>query len=73
AAGDGDVTVLSVGDRAEAIARAVAWARPGDALVVAGKGHEKGQLIAGTVHDFDDVEVLRTAIGSRMTAQEANS
>ncbi|MDK8510453.1 UDP-N-acetylmuramoyl-L-alanyl-D-glutamate--2,6-diaminopimelate ligase [Corynebacterium bovis] len=73
AAGDGDVTVLSVGDRAEAIARAVAWARPGDALVVAGKGHEKGQLIAGTVHDFDDVEVLRTAIGSRMTAREANS
>ncbi|MEL4153393.1 UDP-N-acetylmuramoyl-L-alanyl-D-glutamate--2,6-diaminopimelate ligase [Corynebacterium bovis] len=73
AAGDGDVTVLSVGDRAEAIARAVAWARTGDAVVVAGKGHEKGQLIAGTVHDFDDVEVLRAAIGSRTTAQEANS
>jgi UDP-N-acetylmuramoyl-L-alanyl-D-glutamate--2,6-diaminopimelate ligase len=54
--------VLEVGDRAEAIAAAVAAARPGDAVLVAGKGHETGQEIAGVVHPFDDRVVLRAAI-----------
>jgi UDP-N-acetylmuramoyl-L-alanyl-D-glutamate--2,6-diaminopimelate ligase len=51
-----------VGDRAEAIARAVARCEPGDTVVVAGKGHEQGQEIAGVIHPFDDAAVLRAAI-----------
>ncbi|MBU4240489.1 MAG: UDP-N-acetylmuramoyl-L-alanyl-D-glutamate--2,6-diaminopimelate ligase, partial [Actinobacteria bacterium] len=49
-------------DRREAIARAVGMARPGDLLVVAGKGHESGQIFADRVIPFDDREVLREAL-----------
>ncbi len=49
-------------DRAEAVAAAVARARPGDTVLVAGKGHEQGQDIAGVVRPFDDRQVLREAI-----------
>ncbi|MGW7006283.1 UDP-N-acetylmuramoyl-L-alanyl-D-glutamate--2,6-diaminopimelate ligase [Streptomyces sp. NPDC054933] len=56
----GHVTVEP--DRAAAIAAAVAVAEPGDTVLVAGKGHEQGQDIAGVVRPFDDREVLRTAI-----------
>ncbi len=44
-------------DRAAAIAQAVALASPGDVVVVAGKGHETGQYVAGTVLPFDDRQV----------------
>lgn len=54
--------VLEVAGRAEAIAAAVAAARAGDTVLVAGKGHETGQEIAGVVHPFDDRIVLREAI-----------
>jgi len=50
--------VHEVGDRRAAIRLAVSLAEEGDALVVAGKGHEKGQEIDGTVYPFDDREVL---------------
>ncbi len=43
-------------------AAAVALACPGDTLLVAGKGHETGQEVAGTVHPFDDREVLREVL-----------
>ncbi|MFF8605163.1 UDP-N-acetylmuramoyl-L-alanyl-D-glutamate--2,6-diaminopimelate ligase [Streptomyces sp. NPDC015346] len=56
----GDVLVDA--DRAAAIAAAVARARPGDTVLVAGKGHEQGQDIAGVVRPFDDRQVLREAI-----------
>ena len=56
----GEVQVFE--DRAAAIAAAVARAEPGDTVVVAGKGHEQGQDIAGVVRPFDDREVLREAI-----------
>ncbi|MBC3185218.1 UDP-N-acetylmuramoyl-L-alanyl-D-glutamate--2,6-diaminopimelate ligase [Corynebacterium sp. zg-331] len=56
--------IVEVGQRREAIAALVAWARPGDAIVVAGKGHENGQLIRGVNHPFDDREELRRAIES---------
>ena len=56
------VTIQEIADRAEAIAAAVRWAEPGDAIVIAGKGHEKGQLVAGVMHDFDDVAVLSAAL-----------
>jgi UDP-N-acetylmuramoyl-L-alanyl-D-glutamate--2,6-diaminopimelate ligase len=57
--------VLEVGDRRAAIATAVAMARPGDALLIAGKGHETGQEVAGTVHPFDDRVVLREALAGQ--------
>jgi UDP-N-acetylmuramoyl-L-alanyl-D-glutamate--2,6-diaminopimelate ligase len=50
--------VLEIGDRRAAIAAAVELARPGDTLLVAGKGHETGQEVAGIVHPFDDRDVL---------------
>jgi UDP-N-acetylmuramoyl-L-alanyl-D-glutamate--2,6-diaminopimelate ligase len=49
-------------DRRAAIARAVDAARAGDVVVVAGKGHESGQEVAGSVHPFDDRVELRAAI-----------
>jgi UDP-N-acetylmuramoyl-L-alanyl-D-glutamate--2,6-diaminopimelate ligase len=57
--------VREVGDRAEAIAAAVAAAGPGDTVLVAGKGHETGQEIAGVTYPFDDREVLRAALEAR--------
>ncbi|MBO1333408.1 UDP-N-acetylmuramoyl-L-alanyl-D-glutamate--2,6-diaminopimelate ligase [Streptomyces sp. VRA16 Mangrove soil] len=56
----GEVQVFE--DRAAAIAAAVARAEPGDTVLVAGKGHEQGQDIAGVVRPFDDRLVLREAI-----------
>jgi len=60
--------VIEVGDRADAITTAVATARGGDTVLVAGKGHETGQEIAGVVHPFDDRLVLRHAIAARGAA-----
>ena len=54
---------LEIGGRREAIARAIAEAGEGDIVLVAGKGHEQGQIIGSgenmRVHPFDDVEVAR--------------
>ena len=47
---------VEIGDRAEAILRGAAMLEPGDALLIAGKGHETGQEVAGTMHPFDDAE-----------------
>ncbi|TNM31032.1 UDP-N-acetylmuramoyl-L-alanyl-D-glutamate--2,6-diaminopimelate ligase [Streptomyces sedi] len=55
-------TVLVEEDRAAAIAAAVARAEAGDTVVVAGKGHEQGQDIAGVIRSFDDRVELRSAI-----------
>lgn len=52
--------------RGAAIEALAAWAQPGDAIIVAGKGHETGQLVAGTVHPFDDRESLRAALQRRL-------
>ena len=53
-----------VGDRAEAILRGVDALGPGDALLVAGKGHESGQVIGGHVYPFDDVEQASVAVAA---------
>jgi UDP-N-acetylmuramoyl-L-alanyl-D-glutamate--2,6-diaminopimelate ligase len=52
-----------IGDRRAAIAAGVDLLGPGDVLVVAGKGHERGQTIGGVVHPFDDVEETAKALG----------
>ena len=52
-----------IGDRATAIETALNDLRAGDVLVVAGKGHEQGQIVAGTVLPFDDVSVIRRLAG----------
>lgn len=57
-AGRGTAEVIEVAGRRAAIARAVAIARTGDTVVIAGKGHERGQEIDGVIHPFDDREVL---------------
>jgi UDP-N-acetylmuramoyl-L-alanyl-D-glutamate--2,6-diaminopimelate ligase len=50
---------IDAGERAGAIARALAALGPGDVLAVAGKGHESGQTIGAVTHPFDDVAVVR--------------
>jgi len=58
--------IREVVDRREAIEQAVALARRGDVLVIAGKGHEQGQEFArGEKHPFDDVTVAREALRRR--------
>ena len=54
-------------DRARAIEQAVELARPGDVVVIAGKGHERGQEVAGVVTPFDDTEVAGEALRALKT------
>ncbi|SFQ32375.1 UDP-N-acetylmuramoyl-L-alanyl-D-glutamate--2,6-diaminopimelate ligase [Amycolatopsis arida] len=54
--------ILEIGDRRAAIVAAVGRARPGDVVLVAGKGHETGQEIEGVVHPFSDRDELEAAI-----------
>jgi UDP-N-acetylmuramoyl-L-alanyl-D-glutamate--2,6-diaminopimelate ligase len=56
---------LSIVDRREAIERAIRDAKPGDLVVIAGKGHEKYQVIGDRTMPFDDVEVGRAALVKR--------
>jgi UDP-N-acetylmuramoyl-L-alanyl-D-glutamate--2,6-diaminopimelate ligase len=59
AAADG---ALEIGDRREAIRTGIAQLAPGDVLVLAGKGHEKGQIIGDAVVPFDDFNEVREAL-----------
>jgi UDP-N-acetylmuramoyl-L-alanyl-D-glutamate--2,6-diaminopimelate ligase len=54
--------VVEIADRRDAIAHAVGWARAGDVVVIAGKGHEIGQTSGGQTRPFDDREELAAAI-----------
>lgn len=51
-----------IGDRRQAIAEAVDLLRPGDTLIIAGKGHEEGQTIGDKTHHFSDHEEARRAL-----------
>ncbi|MBV7409350.1 UDP-N-acetylmuramoyl-L-alanyl-D-glutamate--2,6-diaminopimelate ligase [Maritimibacter sp. DP1N21-5] len=53
-----------VGDRAEAILRGVDMLDPGDALLIAGKGHETGQIVGEDVLPFDDAEQASVAVAA---------
>ena len=64
---DGGHRLLTIVDRGEAIARAIELARPGDLVLIAGKGHEKYQVIGERVLPFDDVVIAREALGRRRT------
>ncbi len=65
AGGGGAAEVHEVGDRGQAVRMAVLRAAPGDSVVIAGKGHESGQEVAGVVHPFDDREVAAAALAER--------
>jgi UDP-N-acetylmuramoyl-L-alanyl-D-glutamate--2,6-diaminopimelate ligase len=68
-AGGGGALVVEP-DRRAAIAAAVETARPGDVVLIAGKGHEQGQEAAGRIVPFDDREVAREAL-RKVTASRA--
>lgn len=61
--------VIEVADRRVAIDRAVAWARPGDIVLIAGKGHESGQTSGGRTRPFDDREELAAALEAFMAGE----
>jgi UDP-N-acetylmuramoyl-L-alanyl-D-glutamate--2,6-diaminopimelate ligase len=56
---EGSAKNLSISDRKEAIKIGISLAKPGDVLLIAGKGHEKYQDINGTKHPFDDLEIAK--------------
>ncbi len=58
----GGVDLREIGDRRAAIVAAVAELRPGDALIVAGKGHETGQIVGDQVLPFSDHEAVAQAL-----------
>ncbi len=70
-AGSVGVQVLEVGDRGAAIAKAVAMIEPGDVLLVAGKGHETGQIIGATTIPFSDHEALDAAMAPALWEVDA--
>jgi UDP-N-acetylmuramoyl-L-alanyl-D-glutamate--2,6-diaminopimelate ligase len=51
-----------IGDRREAIRAAAALLGEGDILVIAGKGHEQGQIVGDVTHPFDDVSETAEAL-----------
>lgn len=57
---------IEIGDRASAIRHAVSLLKPGDTLIVAGKGHEEGQTIGTTVLPFSDHVEIRRALEERV-------
>ena len=58
---EGAPGATEIADRAEAIAAAIAMARPDDIVLLAGKGHEQGQIVGDQTLPFDDVDVARKA------------
>jgi UDP-N-acetylmuramoyl-L-alanyl-D-glutamate--2,6-diaminopimelate ligase len=64
---DSGQRVLTIVDRRAAIVKAIELAQPGDVVLVAGKGHEKYQVIDDRVLPFDDIAVAREALARRRT------
>ena len=57
---------VEIGDRAEAIRKAIAALATGDVLLVAGKGHEVGQIIGDRVVPFSDHEAVAAALQGKV-------
>jgi UDP-N-acetylmuramoyl-L-alanyl-D-glutamate--2,6-diaminopimelate ligase len=55
-----------IGDRSEAIRNAIAGLEAGDALLIAGKGHETGQIVGDRVLPFSDHDAVATALAQRV-------
>ena len=55
-----------IGDRAEAIRTAIAGLQPGDALLIAGKGHETGQIVGDRILPFSDHDAVAAALAPRV-------
>lgn len=66
---DRDVEIAEAGSRREAIDSVVAWAKPGDAVIVVGKGHEVGQIVGTVTHHFDDREELIRAVKAKLESK----
>ena len=63
---------LAIVDRREAIEKAIRDARPGDLVLIAGKGHEKYQVIGDRQLPFDDVEVAKGALARRRSGSRVS-
>ncbi len=61
----GTADIHEIGDRHEAIRTAIAAARAGDAVVIAGKGHEQGQDVGGVIHPFSDRAEVTAVLAGR--------
>lgn len=59
----GAMVVREIGDRKKAIEETIAGAGPHDVILVAGKGHEEGQIVGGETLPFDDRVVVRGVVG----------
>lgn len=59
---EGFKNVDEIGDRAQAIARGIAMLTSNDGLLIAGKGHETGQIVGGRTSPFSDSECVRTVL-----------
>src|SRR5207302_1749780 len=57
---------VEIGDRREAIGASIAALRPGDVLLIAGKGHETGQIVGKQVLPFSDHEAVAAALAGRV-------
>ena len=69
---DSSVRYLRIADRAEAIRTAVMLSRPGDILLVAGKGHETYQIVGDEKRHFDDREEVRRAFAALSKPEKRN-
>jgi UDP-N-acetylmuramoyl-L-alanyl-D-glutamate--2,6-diaminopimelate ligase len=65
AGADGAASIVRVVDRESAITSAIAEARDGDVVLIAGRGHETAQEVAGAMVELDDRTVARAALASR--------
>ena len=71
-AGPAATPSLAIVDRREAIEKAIREARAGDLVLIAGKGHEKYQVIGERTLPFDDVEVTRGALAGRRAGSKVS-
>lgn len=68
---DTDTPCLAIADRGQAIARAIDEAAPGDTVVIAGKGHERHQIVGSRAVPFSDAAVARAALDARRARPKA--